>query len=164
VKKLIEGFDVQPAWITFEITESVAASNHEMLQDVMESLKSNGHRFAMDDYGTGYSNMHSFITLDFDVVKVDKSVLWDAEKNQTGMAILQNSVNMLKSVDSTVLVEGVETAKQVEMLRMLGVNYFQGFYFARPMPVEDLVAQLGANGPDDAANASGPSGPNGASA
>lgn len=145
VESILQKYGVRASSISFEITESVAATNGEQLHDVMADLRSRGHQFAMDDYGTGYSNMHSFLTLDFDVIKVDKSVLWDAEKSEVGRAILENSMNMLRSAGSTVLVEGVETADQVHLLRGLGANYLQGFFFARPMPEAELIEALSAN-------------------
>ena len=131
---------VSPKVISFEITESVAAENYEFLARMMRRISSDGHRFAMDDYGTGYSNLHSLMTLDFDTVKIDKSVLWDAEKSDMGMAILENSVNLLRSIDRLVLVEGVETQEQHDMLQRMGVDYYQGYYFARPMPKDEFVA------------------------
>lgn len=142
VDEVVSTCGVDPHLVSFEITESVAAGDYGFLERVMSQLNETGHRFAMDDYGTGYSNMHSFIRLNFDVVKIDKSVLWDAEKSDMGMVILENSVNMLRNVGCSVLVEGVETAEQVEILRRLGVDYFQGFYFAKPMPKDEFVAHL----------------------
>ena len=140
VAETIEEYGVSPQLVGFEITESVAASNYEFLDRMMRQVRADGHCFSMDDYGTGYSNMHSLITLNFDIVKIDKSVLWDAEKSETGMAILQNSVDLLHNTGCMVLVEGVETDVQLEMLRRLGVDLIQGFYFAHPMPRDEFVA------------------------
>lgn len=137
---VISSYGIDPGLISFEITESVAASSNEYLGRVMTQLKVSGHRFAMDDYGTGYSNMHSLVTLDFDVVKIDKSVLWDGEKSDMGLVILENSVRMLRSIGCEVLVEGVETDSQVRLLQNLGVDYLQGFLFAKPMPKDTFVS------------------------
>lgn len=140
--QVVSSYGIEPHQVSFEITESVAAGDYEFLDRVMGQLSETGHSFAMDDYGTGYSNMHSFIRLNFDVVKIDKSVLWDAEKSDMGMVILENNVNMLRNVGCQVLVEGVETAEQVALLHKLGVDYFQGFHFAKPMPKSELVSFL----------------------
>ena len=139
---IIAAYGVDPGSVTFEITESVAAGDYGFLGRVMGTLKRSGHRFAMDDYGTGYSNMHSLVSLDFDVVKIDKSMLWDAEKSATGRAILRNGIGMMCDIGCEVLVEGVETAAQVEMLHALGVDYYQGFYYAKPMPKDALIEFL----------------------
>lgn len=139
---VIASYGIDPQLVSFEITESIAAGDYDFLARVMRQLNRTGHRFAMDDFGTGYSNMHSFIRLNFDVVKIDKTVLWDAEKSDMGMIILENSVGMLRNVGCSVLVEGVETAKQVEVLQRLGIDFYQGFFFAEPMPKDELVAFL----------------------
>ena len=142
VNGIIAEYDVDPRMIGFEITESVASGDYSFLDRVMGELRSKGHRFSMDDYGTGYSNMHSLLTLNFDVVKIDKSVLWDAEKSETGKAVLETSVNLLNSVGCKVLAEGVETASQVQTLGCLHVDYYQGFYYAKPMPKSDFLCYL----------------------
>ena len=108
----------------------------------MSSLRERDHRFAMDDYGTGYSNMHALVALDFDVIKIDKSVLWDAEKNEMGKVILQNAVLMMRDIGCEVLVEGVETEEQVKILHALGVDFYQGFFYAKPMPRDEFLAFL----------------------
>ena len=142
VRKNVVSYGIEPQSLGFEITESVAAGNYEFLDRVMKLLGKDGHSFSMDDYGTGYSNMHSLVALDFDTVKVDKSVLWDAEKSEAGMAILENSVQLLRNIGRKVLVEGVETESQYKLLRRLGVDYYQGFYFAHPMPRDEFVAYV----------------------
>jgi len=144
VKDTVGKYNVSPDLLTFEITESVAAGDYEFLSRMVDRLKQSGYHFAMDDYGTGYSNMHSLLALDFDVVKIDKSVLWDAEKSPTGMVVLESSVNMMRNVGRSVLVEGVESESQVNTLRRLGVDYYQGFYFARPMPRDEFVEFIAA--------------------
>ena len=140
--EVVESFGVNPDQVSFEITESVAAGNYEFLGKVMGQLKKGGHRFAMDDYGTGYSNMHSLVALHFDVVKIDKSLLWDAEKSDLGQVILQNGVNLMRDIGCEVLVEGVETERQVNMLHALDVDYYQGYYYAKPMPKDVFVSFL----------------------
>lgn len=142
IRGIVKEFGVNPQVISFEITESVAAGNYEFLNRTMSQIRGDGHRFAMDDYGTGYSNMHSLLTLDFDTVKIDKGVLWDAEKTNMGLAILQHSVTLLRSIGRHVLVEGVETESQFELLQQLGVDYYQGFRFAKPMPKDEFVAYV----------------------
>ena len=142
VVEQIEKSGVDPGLVTFEITESVAAGDYGFLERLMSGLREREHRFAMDDYGTGYSNMHALVALDFDVIKIDKSVLWDAEKNEMGMIILQNAVLMMRDIGCEVLVEGVETEEQVKILHALGVDFYQGFFYAKPMPRDEFLAFL----------------------
>ena len=128
--------------ITFEITESVGADDYQKLGEIIKELKSSGYQFAMDDYGTGYSNIQSIFSLDFDVVKIDKSILWAAEKGELGMTILTNSINMIRQMKKKIVVEGVETESQIKLLESLGVDYQQGFYFSKPIPKADFIRDI----------------------
>ncbi len=140
IMNIVESYDVPKNFINFEITESVAASDYELLSSVITDLKNHGFQFSMDDYGTGYSNMHSLFSLDFDIVKIDKSILWDAEKSERGQIILESCVHMIKQMKRKILVEGVETKEQVEKLGKLGVDYLQGYFFSKPITQKELLA------------------------
>ena len=128
--------------INFEITESVAAGDYITLSRVVRLMKKQGFKFSMDDYGTGYSNMQSIFRLDFDIVKIDKSILWSAEKGQMGQIILDSSVRMIRQMRRKILVEGVETEHQLEMLKELGVDYAQGYLFSKPVSKADFIDML----------------------
>jgi EAL domain-containing protein (putative c-di-GMP-specific phosphodiesterase class I)/GGDEF domain-containing protein len=134
ILNIVDEYNIYHSAINFEITESVGAENYRALSFVARQLKSAGFNLSMDDYGTGYSNMEGIFSLEFDVVKIDKSILWGAEKSLKGRIILENSINMIKGLGCHVLVEGVETEKQLELLKEYGVDYFQGYYFSKPMP------------------------------
>ncbi len=139
---IVEKTGADKSMINFEITESVSSNDYGMLSSVVHSLKDNGFVFAMDDYGTGYSNMQSIFSIDFDVVKIDKSILWGAEKSEMGMIILRSSVSMIKEMKKRILVEGVETREQIELLRALDVDFLQGYYFSKPLPKSKLLELL----------------------
>ena len=140
MKAIVAHFGVAPGKINFEITESVAANDYNALDAVIRDLKEGGFTFAMDDYGTGYSNMQSIFSLDFDMVKIDKGILWSAEKNAIGRAILDNSVRMIREMRRKILVEGVETEEQIRLLAKLSVDFLQGFYFSKPIPKDEFIA------------------------
>lgn len=139
VRGVVEEHGVNPGRINLEITESVAADNQEVLEAMMAALIADGFSFSMDDYGTGFSNMQSMLNLEFGVVKIDKSIVWGAEKDETGRAILENTMRMMRQTRHETVAEGVETAEQIELLRRLGIDYLQGYYFSRPLPREDFV-------------------------
>ena len=88
----------------------------------------------MEDFGTGYSNVESIFALDFDVVKIDKSILWAATESETGRIVLHSSIRMIRDLQRKILVEGVEKAEQVELLKEMGVDYMRGYYFSKPVP------------------------------
>ena len=136
---IVEKFGVEKKMINFEITESIAAGDYGALSRVVRILKRQGFKFSMDDYGTGYSNMQSIFRLDFDIVKIDKSILWSAEKGKMGQIILDSSVRMIRQMSRKILVEGVETEHQLQILRDLGVDYAQGFLFSKPISQKDFI-------------------------
>ncbi len=140
VNGIVAAYGVSPRKINFEITESVATTDYNALDHVIRELKDMGFTFSMDDYGTGYSNMQSIFSLDFDAVKIDKGILWSAEKNGIGRAILNNSVRMIREMHRKIIVEGVETEEQINLLTRLSVDFLQGFYFSKPVPKDEFVA------------------------
>ena len=142
INQIVDGYNVDKHMITFEITESVGADDYKKLGEIITELKASGYQFAMDDYGTGYSNIQSIFSLDFDVVKIDKSILWAAEKGDLGMTILTNSINMIKQMRKKIVVEGVETESQIHLLEELGVDYQQGFYFSKPIPKDAFIHDI----------------------
>ena len=142
IKELVKSYKLSEDLVNFEITESVEPDDYEILSKVMGDLKKAGFHFSMDDYGTGYSNMQSSFSLDFDIVKIDKSILWAAEKNEFGRIVLENSINMIRKMDRKIVVEGVETKEQIEMLKKLKVEYLQGYYFSKPVPKDELIEIL----------------------
>ena len=139
VTGIVEKYGVKKRCINFEITESIAAEDYEIFGGIISNLKKEGFMFSMDDYGTGYSNVSSVFSLDFDIIKIDKSILWGAEKNELGMTILENTIRMIQQMRRKILVEGVETLDQVRLLEGLKVDYLQGYYFSRPIPKNDFV-------------------------
>ncbi len=142
INGIADEYGVDKSFIDLEITESIDAGDYKRLSEIVSQLKKDGFRFAMDDYGTGYSNMQSIFSLDFDVVKIDKSILWSAEESELGKIILENSVRMIQQMNREILVEGVETIHQIDMLDKLSVNYLQGYYFSKPIPKSEFVELL----------------------
>ena len=91
----------------------------------------------MDDFGSGYSSLNVLKDIDLDVLKIDMKFLSKGKDDGRGEKILAAVIQMAKALDMPVIAEGVEEKKQVQMLKRLGCNYIQGYYFAKPMPQED---------------------------
>jgi len=138
--KIVEASGVDKHHISFEITESVAAKDYRHLEEVIEKLKTVGFMFYIDDFGTGYSNINALFSLDADVIKIDKSVLWGAEKSERGMVLLESTIKMVRDMHKKTLAEGVETENQIQILRTLGCDYLQGYYFSKPVSEENFLA------------------------
>lgn len=125
---------VEPSKISFEIIETVAAEDYGYLANVVKRCKELGFRFSMEGYGTGYSNIYAFFSLEFDEIKFDKSMLWEAGRSEQGRIIFENSVRMVHEMGLPVVSVGVETKEQFEFLEKMDVELVQGFYFSRPEP------------------------------
>ena len=140
---LVDSYMVDHKMLNFEITETVGSRDYHGLANVVRRLKSRGFTISLDDYGTGYSNMEAVFSLDFNVIKIDKSILWAAEREDHGKAILENSINMIHDMGYKVLIEGVEKKSHLLLAKNLNADFIQGFYFSKPIPRNELVRLIG---------------------
>ena len=104
----------------------------------IESLKRDNFSFSMDDFGTGYSNLAQMNQLKYDLVKLDKSLIWPAfeEQNESAERLLASVIHMLKTICVRIVAEGVETEDMVNYLSQNGVEYLQGYYYSKPVTEE----------------------------
>lgn len=119
--------------INLEITETAAVLSTESLHNNMTRLMEKGVNFSLDDYGTGFSNTASIIKYPFHTIKLDKSMLWSSTESEKAMWALEYMIAMVKSMHMELVCEGVETQAQAEMLERMGCDYFQGYYFSKPV-------------------------------
>lgn len=134
-----KGRNIPYGFIGFEITETNASLGGDLFIKNMLELVDKGFSFAMDDFGTGYANLDSIIGLPFQAVKLDGALISAGKKNEKMYIILTEHIQMFKRMGLTVIVEGVETRDQVELLKDLPVDLIQGYYYAKPMPMRAAV-------------------------
>lgn len=137
--ELIDSYDIPKNAIRFEITETMTSTNPEKLKYVMESLSEHGIEFALDDYGTGYSNTSRLLTFPFSEIKFDKSFVDSAMEDKRNALPLKHLMNMVSDSKMIVLVEGIETKEMSDLIESYGGNLIQGFFYARPLPMTDFV-------------------------
>ena len=142
ILEILDKHNVSASSINLEITESAAANSPEMFLNTMSELKDLGFTFSMDDYGTGYSNLSHMYDTDFDIIKLDKSILWNSYKSKKADIILQNTVKMIKEMEHNIVIEGVETEEQANKLTEMGCDYFQGFLYSKPVNGADFLRVL----------------------
>jgi diguanylate cyclase (GGDEF)-like protein len=130
---LLDKYNISQQLINFEITETTATNSGEHLLMMMRTMNKKGIRFSLDDYGTGYSNTANIMQYPYEVVKLDKSIVWAAQDNIKAAISLKYIIAMIKELDMTVLAEGVETQRQAKSLIDVGCEYFQGFFYSRPV-------------------------------
>ncbi len=143
--KIVDSYGVDHSLIDFELTESANSDSQEQMIEVITQLKKNGFSISMDDFGTGYSSLSLLTALPIDTIKIDKSFvdkIGEHEEKQSGCTILKHIINMIRALDFTCLAEGAENKSQVELLKEFGCEIVQGYYYSRPLPVEDYEKLL----------------------
>ena len=144
VRKTLSETGVEPRRLMLEITEGVLIDNPDEMVKRIEDLHALGVRIALDDFGSGYSNLGYLQRFPFDKLKIDKSFVAALGHSANGGVIIQAIVALGRALGVSVLVEGVETEEQRILLRLAGCDEMQGFLFARPAPakaIDRLLAQ-----------------------
>lgn len=143
LKNLITEFQIPPYLLNLELTESAFMEDQELVMKTMSRLHQIGFKIMMDDFGSGYSSLNVLKDMEVDYLKVDMKFLQqDQEFNGKGEKVLTSVVRMAKWLHLPSIVEGVETMEQVDFLKCIGCEYAQGYYYAKPMPVEEYESFL----------------------
>ena len=138
---IVKANGIEPSSIKIEVTESVLISNPDTVKQLIMAMHEVGIQFCLDDFGTGYSNLSNILDLPFDVVKLDKSIVWMAsERDFEGSDFLGHLVASFKAMGSAVLAEGVETQAQRAFIESCGCSLIQGFLYAKPSPQSEALA------------------------
>lgn len=148
IKRILDKTGVNPKNIVLEITESFAINDMQRVMDIITGLKKLGPRIALDDFGTGYSSLNYIKQLPLDIIKVDKTFIDDIIEDDYAQAFIKLIVDLSKTIGTKIVVEGVEHKEQFELLKSLGVDYIQGYYFGKPVPAnifeeKNLEGRLG---------------------
>jgi EAL domain-containing protein (putative c-di-GMP-specific phosphodiesterase class I) len=145
--RMVREFGVEPGKLRLEITETVMMTNLEQRMETLESLRKNGFIIEMDDFGSGYSSLNMLKDMPVDVLKIDLAFLRKAaDAGGRGKTIVREIINLARELDIISLTEGVETKDQYDQLQAMGCQMYQGYFFAKPMPLEDFEKQFGAAG------------------
>ncbi|WP_339317253.1 EAL domain-containing protein [Paenibacillus sp. FSL R10-2734] len=134
---IINRYEVPARLIELELTESIVFQNLEFVRDILLDLKSKGFSIAIDDFGTGYSSLNVLQFFPADVIKLDRAFLMSKSNDETGKIVIASMVKLAKDLNMKVVAEGVETEEQIDFLKQVDCEIAQGYYFAKPMPVEE---------------------------
>lgn len=138
---LVEKYNIEPCNLNIEITETVLMKDLEQLADPLEKLHEYGFRIEIDDFGSGYSSLNMLKDISADVLKIDMLFLRETENKVRSRVILSSVITMAKALGMDVVAEGVETAEQLEVLKEMKCDIFQGYYFSKPIPAEEFEAK-----------------------
>ena len=141
VAAAIEESGVAPERLHLEVTESLLIENAEAAAELLRALRAINVRLSLDDFGTGYSSLSSLRQFPFDLLKIDRSFLLDADATRAD-EIVRTVSSLARALGMEVIVEGIETAEHAERMRTLGIAFAQGFYFARPVPPSEATRLL----------------------
>lgn len=133
VARILKKTGVNPKNIVLEITESFAINDMDRVLDIIKGIKKLGPRIALDDFGTGYSSLNYIKQLPLDIIKVDKTFIDDIVEDEYAQAFIKLIVELSDTIDTDIIVEGVENEAQLNILKELGVDYIQGFYYGKPV-------------------------------
>lgn len=143
----VKNYSIAPNFIYFEITETAAVHSGNIAQANISKLRKLGYKLSMDDFGTGYSNLYNMASISYDLIKIDKSLIWQAfdGKNRKSMTVLLSIINMIHSIGCSIVAEGVETEAQANYFKECGIEFLQGFYFSRPLSSDQILEYVEKN-------------------
>ena len=139
LSELIAKSGISKALLELEITETV--DDQQVSMKALQ-LKEEGYTLLMDDFGSGYSSLNILLETPFDVIMLDKKFMENMMVSSKGRLILEQVVSMANKLKLGLLAEGVETREQIDLLRSIGCDHVQGYYYAKPMPEEEFFALL----------------------
>ncbi|MDE7433418.1 MAG: EAL domain-containing protein, partial [Lachnospiraceae bacterium] len=142
VSDMINQYGLEPGQINLEITETAAMNSPEVVGANMTNLVNYGVNFSLDDYGSGYSNINYLVELPFNLIKVDKNIVWLSFENERAGIALESSISMIRKLNYKIVAEGVETEEQAEKLTAMGCEYLQGYYFSKPLPEHEFLMYI----------------------
>lgn len=139
---VMERYKVNPSAINLEITESATLSAKEILLSNMEKLIAKGCSFSLDDFGKGESNLMYIVDMPVSIVKMDYDLTKAFFKSEKARHVVYSVVKMAHDMGLSVVSEGIETKEELDALIHAGVDYIQGYYFSRPLPLNDFIKYL----------------------
>lgn len=138
LNRLLERYDLTPGALSLEITETMFFDNQSELYFLLNHLQEMGFRLEVDDFGSGYSSLNMLRNVPVDVLKIDKGFLDDTLNSEKGKIVIRHTIAMAKALQLQIIAEGVETEEHVQFLKNSQCDIAQGFYFAKPMSLEEF--------------------------
>ena len=141
---IVDKYGVDHSLIDFELTESASYDNKDQMLNVLNDLRDRGFKISMDDFGTGYSSLSLLTEMPLDTLKIDKSFvdhIGMGDEREQDLVVIRHIISLAKELHFKCLAEGAEEASQVDRLRELGCEIVQGYFFSKPIPVEEYESK-----------------------
>ena len=141
IQALLRKYQLPPRLMPLEITESIYVEDYKQILTIMKQMKEQGFLFEIDDFGSGYSSLGMLQELPVDRIKLDMRFLKASQNEHAGRVIIKAVIDAAQQLGVSVLAEGVETKEQAGFLKESGCDLVQGYYYGRPMPIEDFETE-----------------------
>ena len=141
IKDIMARYAVSPKQIKIEITESLVV-DYARVKTGLDQCRKMGFSLSLDDFGTGYSGFQHLLELDFQTLKIDQAFTRTMFENQRSLTLIEVVIDMAKRLNMEIVAEGIETERDNQILTKIGVDYGQGYLYARPMPKSHIIKQL----------------------
>lgn len=138
LQEMINKYQADSSLIELEMTETTVVEDIFLAKKAAESVKELGFVVSMDDFGTGYSAFNILKDIEIDILKIDKEFFENLENNKRAQIIIETIINMCKKLKIKTVAEGIVTKQQIEFLKKIGCDIIQGYYFSKPIPVEEF--------------------------
>ena len=142
LEKMVEKYRIPRDMIHVEVTESALTEDTEGLKKSLEILHDKGYSLWLDDFGSGYSSLNVLKDYEFDVLKIDMVFLKNMEENEKSKKIIKSIIELANTLGMKTLSEGVETCEAADYLESAGCGRLQGYYYGKPMPIDDLYSKV----------------------
>ena len=137
---VLKDFQLPTSHIVLEVTESAIIRDASLAIRILGNLKDHGFTISIDDFGTGYSSLAQLKQLPVDELKIDKSFVLDLKEDSEDAVIVSSTVHLARSMNLSITAEGVETLDSAELLKSLGCDKGQGYYFSKPVTAKEFEA------------------------
>lgn len=145
IRDLVYKYDINPAFIELEITETAIIENMDLAVEIIDELRSIGFFIAIDDFGTGYTSLIHLQQLNVNTLKIDKKFIDNIVTNEKDQILVKTMIQLSQSMNLNVIIEGIENKEQIEYLSQFNCHEFQGYYFSKPLNHKDLSIYLAKN-------------------
>lgn len=141
IAEVIKETGIIPNHLHLEVTEGLAINDMSRMKQILADIKALGVKVALDDFGTGYSSLNHIREMPIDIIKIDRCFIENIEKDDFAKSFVKIVTELANVIGVKTCIEGVESLEQVEILRELNVHFIQGYYFGKPMPIEEFEAK-----------------------
>jgi len=142
VQNILDAHSLPPKYLSLEITEDEAMEDLESIINILTQFKNMGIKISLDDFGTGYSSLSYVNKLPIDKIKIDKSLIMNLEKDSKNTTIIKSIITMGHSLNIKIVAEGIETEKQLRILKELECDFIQGYLIGKPMKAVDFEKEF----------------------